>query len=68
MQQQGCGKIVNLSALAGRNNAEDVPMGRLGTAEDVTNAVYFLSSQLSDYITGCTIDVKWRNVHDLILL
>lgn len=42
----------------GRNKPEDVPLGRLGTAEDVANAVYFLCSPLSDYITGTTIDVN----------
>jgi len=35
-----------------------VPLGRLGTAEDVAKAVYFLASPLSDYITGTTIDVN----------
>ena len=42
----------------GRNKPEDVPIGRLGTAEDIANAVYFLSSKLSDYITGITLDVN----------
>ncbi|WP_434510649.1 SDR family NAD(P)-dependent oxidoreductase [Desulfitobacterium sp. AusDCA] len=42
----------------GRHKPEDVPLGRLGTAQDIANAVYFLSSPLSDYITGTTIDVN----------
>ena len=42
----------------GRNKSEDVLMGRLGTPEDIANAVYFLSSSLSDYITGITLDVN----------
>lgn len=42
----------------GRNRPEDVPLGRLGTAQDIANAVYFLSSPLSDYITGITLDVN----------
>lgn len=39
-------------------NPNDVPLGRLGTPEDIAKAVYFLASPLSDYITGATIDVN----------
>jgi NAD(P)-dependent dehydrogenase (short-subunit alcohol dehydrogenase family) len=42
----------------GRDDPSEVPLGRLGTPEDVANAVYFLASPLSDYITGHTIDVN----------
>ncbi len=42
----------------GRDDPNSVPVGRLGTPEDVANAVYFLSSPLSDYITGTTLDVN----------
>lgn len=42
----------------GRNGDADIPLGRLGTAQDVANGVYFLASSLSDYITGCTLDVN----------
>ena len=35
-----------------------IPMSRLGTGEDVSNAVAFLSSEMSDYITGETIHVN----------
>jgi NAD(P)-dependent dehydrogenase (short-subunit alcohol dehydrogenase family) len=35
-----------------------IPLGRLGTPEDVGNAAVFLASELSDYITGSTIDVN----------
>ena len=34
-----------------------IPMGRLGTPEDVSNCAAFLASNLSDYITGETIHV-----------
>lgn len=37
--------------------AAKVPMGRLGTPDDCANAVEFLSTQLSDYITGQVIAV-----------
>jgi 3-oxoacyl-[acyl-carrier protein] reductase len=37
---------------------ETVPLKRLGTPEDVANAVYFLASSMSDYVTGHTIDVN----------
>ncbi len=35
-----------------------IPMGRLGTGEDVSNCVAFLSSEESSYITGETIHVN----------
>jgi len=37
---------------------EKISLGRLGLPEDVANAVVFLSSNLSDYITGETIHVN----------
>lgn len=42
----------------GRDDPNSVPVGRLGTPEDVAKAVYFLASPLSDYITGTTLDVN----------
>jgi 3-oxoacyl-[acyl-carrier protein] reductase len=42
----------------GKFNPEDVPLKRIGTAEDVAKVVYFLASPLADYITGSTIDVN----------
>ena len=44
-----------------------IPMGRLGTGEDVSNCVAFLSSSQASYITGETIHVNggmymsWQN-------
>ena len=35
-----------------------IPMGKLGTGEDVSNSVAFLSSEQASYITGETIHVK----------
>jgi len=35
-----------------------VPLGRLGQPEDVANVILFLSSHLSDYMTGCVLDVN----------
>ncbi|MDQ2694251.1 MAG: SDR family oxidoreductase [Pseudomonadota bacterium] len=35
-----------------------IPLNRLGAAQDVARAFLFLASELSDYITGATIDVN----------
>ena len=44
---------------AGRGDTpEGIALGRLGTAVDVANAVYFLASDLSSFCTGMTIDVN----------
>ena len=37
--------------------AANVPIGRNSTTADVVNAVMFLLSDASDFITGATIDV-----------
>jgi NAD(P)-dependent dehydrogenase (short-subunit alcohol dehydrogenase family) len=41
-----------------RSNPADIPMQRFGEPEDVGNAVLFLASPLSDYVTGMTLDVN----------
>jgi NAD(P)-dependent dehydrogenase (short-subunit alcohol dehydrogenase family) len=35
-----------------------IPLGRLGAAADVANAALFLASDLSNYLTGITLDVN----------
>ncbi|MDO8685130.1 MAG: SDR family NAD(P)-dependent oxidoreductase [Clostridiales bacterium] len=37
---------------------QSIPLGRIGTAEDVAGSVLFLASDLSNYITGACIDVN----------
>lgn len=36
----------------------DIPLGRLGTAQDIANVALFLGSHLSDYVTGDSIKVN----------
>ncbi|NQW01400.1 MAG: SDR family oxidoreductase [Rhodospirillales bacterium] len=38
--------------------AANVPMGRLGTPQELANACLFLASDMSSYITGATLDVN----------
>jgi len=37
---------------------QQIPLGRLGRAEDVAAAVAFLASPGADYVTGCTLHVN----------
>ena len=37
---------------------ESVPLGRVGRCEDVAEVALFLCSDMSNYITGCVIDVN----------
>ena len=45
-------------ALGFGNMTSDIPLGRLGTPEDVGKVALFLASSLSDYVTGQTISVN----------
>lgn len=38
--------------------SDTIPLGRVGTPEDVAGTVLFLCSPLSDYITGVTLDIN----------
>jgi 3-oxoacyl-[acyl-carrier protein] reductase len=40
-----------------RNLAKDVPLGRMGTAEEFANLACFLASERASYITGTAINV-----------
>jgi 3-oxoacyl-[acyl-carrier protein] reductase len=37
---------------------EAIPMGRMGGSEDVAEAVFFLASQASSYMTGQVLNVS----------
>ena len=51
--------FITTEMTAGRgDSADEVPLRRLGTALDVAKAIYFLACDLSDYITGFTVDVN----------
>lgn len=40
---------------------KNIPMGRMGTAKEVANIILMLSSDLSSYVTGQTINVNGGN-------
>ena len=40
------------------NMAKMIPMGKIGSASDVANAVFFLTSEESSYITGQILHVN----------
>jgi len=51
--------LIATEMTAGRgDDPNSVPLKRLGTALDCAKAIYFLASDLSDYITGTSVDVN----------
>jgi 3-oxoacyl-[acyl-carrier protein] reductase len=47
-----------------RRAIEEIPVGRLGTSEDVAEAILFLVSDVAGYITGEVLDVNGGMVMD----
>jgi acetoacetyl-CoA reductase/3-oxoacyl-[acyl-carrier protein] reductase len=47
-----------LRSKAGQAKAAQIPVGRIGTAEDIAAAVVFLCSDEAGYITGHTLNVN----------
>jgi 3-oxoacyl-[acyl-carrier protein] reductase len=37
--------------------AKDIPLGRVGRAEEVANAIAFLASEAASYVTGTSINL-----------
>lgn len=52
------GQIATEMTASRGDKADGITLGRLGTATDVANAVYFLASDLSAFCTGMTVDVN----------
>jgi 3-oxoacyl-[acyl-carrier protein] reductase len=50
--------IANYTEKQRKQRIQEIPLKRLGTSEDVANSCLFLASDLSDYITGETINVN----------
>ena len=52
------GQIATEMTAVRGDNPDGIAVGRMGTAQDVANCVYFLASDLSDFCTGMTVDVN----------
>ncbi len=50
--------IANYSEEIRKQRIKEIPLNRLGTPDDIANTCLFLASNLSDYITGETINVN----------
>jgi NAD(P)-dependent dehydrogenase (short-subunit alcohol dehydrogenase family) len=47
-----------LKTPAGKEKAKNIPMGRLGTIEEIASIAIFLASEQSSYVTGQTINAN----------
>jgi len=47
-----------LATAQGKEKVKAIPLGRLGTVQDVANSVVFLASDQANYITGQTINLN----------
>ena len=47
-----------LATTQGKEKVKAIPLGRLGTVQDVANSVVFLASDQANYITGQTINLN----------
>ncbi len=52
------GLIATPLTAARGDKPDGIPVGRLGTGQDIANAIYFLASDLSSFIDGATIDLN----------
>lgn len=52
------GLIATPLTAARGDKPEGIPVGRLGTSQDIANAIYFLASDMASFIDGATIDLN----------
>ena len=50
--------VANLPEQMREGIKKTIPLGRIGTPEDVANVVYFLASDEANYITGQVVSVN----------
>ena len=50
--------LIETPMTAGRNTPDAIPLGRLGEAQDIANGIYFMASNLSDFVVGVTLEVN----------
>ena len=56
-----------LQTISGKNKVKNIPIGRVGETQDVSNAVSFLISEKASYITGQTINLNGDCILDKTL-